>query len=360
MGRGGMSVVFVVAIGGRFAYTEDIEISEDMQNGRSGMSSEEQKAQKIGRREFLSRLSAAAAGSALGLSNIGRGEESRSGVRASAGAKLPTIRLGEHSITRLIAGSNPILGYSYMGPVMDRQMKEYFTTERTVEFLWSCERAGINTHQLGGPEKMAEICQRLRGRGSKLNFICLHADGPERMPIKKVVEEIRPIAIVHHGGVTDRLFRGGKSREVHDFVKRVKDAGVLAGVSAHNPDCIKRVADEGWGVDLFMTCFYYITRPGREMEKMPEVVTAQVGRAFFVSDPLEMTRVVRQVEQPCLGFKILAAGRMCRKEELVEKAFRFAFEHIKASDGVIVGMYPRYSDQIRQNVDFTRQFGALS
>ena len=325
---------------------------------RSDMSLKKQKGERIGRREFLSRLSAAAAGSAFALGNIGRGEEGRPAEKVSA--ELPTIRLGEHKITRLIAGSNPILGYSYMGPLMDREMKEYFTTERTVDFLWRCEREGINTHQLGGPEKMGEICQRLRGGGSKLNFICLHAAGPERMSIKKVIEEIGPIAIVHHGGVTDRLFRSGKSGEVHDFVKRVKDAGIMAGVSAHNPDCIKRVADEGWEVDFFMTCFYYLTRPSSERETMPEVVTAQVDRAFFAADPLEMTSVVRQVEQPCLGFKILAGGLKCRNEEMVGKAFKFAFEHIKPSDGVIVGMYPKYSDQVRRNAAFVRQFGTVS
>ena len=47
---------------------------------------------------------------------------------------------------------------------------------------------------------------------------------------------------------------------MHDYVKAVHDGGVLAGVSAHNPDCIKRVADEGWEVDFFMTCFYFLTR----------------------------------------------------------------------------------------------------
>ena len=121
------------------------------------MSSKKQKGERIGRREFLSRVSAAAAGSALALGNIGRGEDGRPGEKASDSTELPTIRLGEHKITRLIAGSNPILGYSYMGPVMDREMKEYFTTERTVDFLWRCEREGINTHQLGGPEKMAKV-----------------------------------------------------------------------------------------------------------------------------------------------------------------------------------------------------------
>ena len=91
---------------------------------------------------------------------------------------------------------------------------------------------------------------------------------------------------------------------------------------------------------------------------MPAVVTVQIGYSFFASVPLEMTRVARQVDQPCLGFKILAAGRMCHKEYLVREAFEFAFEHLKPSDGVIVGMYPRFHDQIRQNAGYTRQFGA--
>jgi hypothetical protein len=171
------------------------------------------------------------------------------------------------------------------------------------------------------------------------------------------VKDTQPVAVAHHGGVTDRLFRAGKSREVHDFVKRVRDAGVLAGVSAHNPDCIKRIADEGWPVDFFMTCFYYLTRSQEELAKMPPVVTLQIGYSFFASDPVAMTEVARQVDQPCLGFKILAAGRMCSGEDAVREAFKFAFAHLKPSDGVIVGMYPRFHDQIRQNVRHTQEFG---
>lgn len=190
-----------------------------------------------------------------------------------------------------------------------------------------------------------------------MKFICLHSGEPQSTSIKQVVQDTQPIAIVHHGGVTDRLFREGKSREVHDFVKRVHDAGVLAGVSAHNPNCIKQVADEGWQVDLFMTCFYYITRTPEEMKKMPPIVTVQIGYPFFASDPLDMVKVVQQVDQPCLGFKILAAGRRCHDKQSVMEAFKFAFEHLKPTDGVIVGMYPRYHDQISENAQYTRQFG---
>lgn len=307
-----------------------------------------------GRRAFLARvpLAVAGAGWALGAAS---GTE-RPQVPPEAGSLLPTINLGEHEVTRLVAGSNPIGGYSYLGPIMDRQMREYFTPERIVAFLSDCERAGINTHQFSDVGRMTGVIRTLRARGSAMKFICLHSGGSQKASPEQVVRDTQPIAIVHHGGVTDRLFREGKSTEVHDFVKRVRDAGVLAGVSAHDPDCIKRVADEGWDVDFFMTCFYFLTRTRADLEKMPVVATLQIGYPFFASDPVTMTDVVRQVDKPCLGFKILAAGRRCHDTRTVRAAFQFAFEHIKPTDGVIVGMYPRYQDQIRENADHVRQF----
>ena len=189
---------------------------------------------------------------------------------------------------------------------------------------------------------------------ARQNFICLHAERRNDPPFKKVLEDTKPIAIVHHGGVTDRLFRTGKAEKVHDYVKRVHDLGVLAGVSSHSPEVVKRIADEGWENDFFMTCFYYVTRPREEQKRKLGKVT--VGEPFFESDPLEMTEVVRQVEKPCLGFKILAAGRLCWKKRTVERAFEFAFSRIKKTDAVIVGMFPKYYDGIADNVRCTKRY----
>jgi len=84
-----------------------------------------------------------------------------------------------------------------------------------------------------------------------------------------------------------------------------------------------------------------------------------VGEPFLQSDPLEMTKVVQQVDQPCLGFKILAAGRACWSKFSVEKAFKFAFQQIKPSDGVIVGLFPKYFDEIAADAAYTRKFGVV-
>ena len=172
-----------------------------------------------------------------------------------------------------------------------------------------CERAGINAHQFSSAANTAEVLRTVRERGSKMQFICLDAG---RAGIKAMVEATRPIAMVHHGGVTDTLFREGKSGEVHDYVKAAHDQGVLAGVSAHNPDCIKRIADEGWEVDFFMTCFHFLTRDhgGARCRRL------EIAYPFYADDPAAMTAVVRQVKQPCLGFKILAAGPEVRERTI--------------------------------------------
>ncbi len=266
---------------------------------------------------------------------------------------MPTIQLGPHRISRLVAGWNPVGGHSHTTPDMARCMLEYFTVENTAKFLLQCESEGITAWQYDHTDKAVEALRIARDKGCQLKIICLHAERRIDAPIKKVVEDTRPIAIVHHGGVTDALFRSGQEQKVRDFVKKVKDAGLLAGVSTHAPDNVKRVADEAWENDFFMTCFYYVTRTKEEQAKIGR---ACVEEPFFESDPREMCQVVRQVNKPCLAFKILAAGRICLRRG-TEQAFKFAFANIKPIDGVIVGMFPWLFDEVKANAQYARQYG---
>jgi len=309
----------------------------------------------VDRRGFLTR----ACGAMAALAAAGAGElpsGAQQAQPAAAQGPLPTIQLGGHRVTRLIAGYNPIGGFSHTTLDMARHMLDYFTAQRTAEFLLDCERQGINAWQYDHTDKALEALRLAREKGCGLQLICLHAEGPTAAALPEVMKQ-KPIAIVHHGGVTDALFRAGQAQNVRDFVKKVHDCGVLAGVSAHNPDNIRRMADEGWENDFFMTCFYYLTRPREEMQQ--QLGKVPVGEPFFESDPDEMTRVVRQLDKPCLGFKILAAGRLCWSPASVENAFKYAFTSLKKTDGVIVGMFPRYNDQVGENAGHTRSHGAV-
>ena len=74
------------------------------------------------------------------------------------------------------------------------------------------------------------------------------------------------------------------------------------------------------------------------------------GEEFCEDDPPRMCEAIRQTSKTCLSFKILAASRKCATQDNVAAAFRFAFDHVKPSDAVVVGMFPKYSDQVAQNV----------
>ncbi len=319
----------------------------------------------VSRRDFIKGTTAAGAAAAavpmLGSqvpSMAAAAEPAAEATPATPAKQLPSIQLGAHRVSRLVAGANPLKGYSYQGAHATNCMKEYFTLDGQVEFLQRCERAGITAHQFSNYET-SEYLRVARDRGVKMSYFGLHADVAT---VKDVIKTVQPIALVHHGGATDRAFADGKHEKVHDFVKAAHDGGVMAGVSAHNPDCIKRVADEGWDVDFFMTCFYFLTRKSfpRAMENVPPVCTLDMTHyTWYKDDPAAMTAVIRQVKQPCFGFKILAAGRACLNERRVREAFKIAFNSIKPIDGVIVGMFPRYVDEIQFNVEAAHKYGQV-
>ena len=307
------------------------------------------------RRHFISELGRMAATSGVALAAM----SGKAAGQSESPDSMPMITLGDRKISRIVAGANPLSGYSYLGPHVDRQMKEYFTPERIVEFLLDCEREGITAHQFSFTPKgdSADLIRKARDAGSKLDFFCL-AKTPEEVTM--AVETAGPFALVHHGGVTDRRFAEGQKEKVHDFVKAAHDAGRLGAVSAHNPDCIKQIADEGWEVDFFMTCFYFLTRKmfkkASDSHHEPELL--HVGHyPFYRNDPNVMTKVIQQVDKPCMAFKILGGGRKCANQDMVRGAFRFAFENIKPTDGVIVGMFPKYFDEVGANTEYTRALG---
>lgn len=311
---------------------------------------------RVNRREFIAHagLCTAAVSTAAALAAAGPAEAQ--GGASAAVELLPTIQLGPHTITRLISGYNPVGGYSHATSNLSVHMREYFTVERTVEFLLHSEAQGINAFQFDLTEKVEKALAILWNADTKLKFICLNSENPGAPSLEQVMNS-KPIAIAHHGGVTDSLFRKGEAEKVHDYVKRVHDKGVLAGVSAHNPDNIRRMADEGWENDFFMACVHHVTRTREEMQK--ELGQITFGEPFVESDPPRMAEVVRKVDKPCLVFKILAAGRRCDTQDGVGQAFRWAFENIKKTDAVIVGMFQQFQDEVAINAAFTRQYGQV-
>ena len=271
-------------------------------------------------------------------------------VAADVSERLPTVPFGKYEITRLIVGSNPFYGYSHSVPVLDRLMQEWNTTDRVCQTLLACEQNGINTYQGNGQERSVIDLARYRAEGGKMHVISLGTCDA----IPQVLEQVKPIGLAHHGENTDRLFREGKLEEVHEFTKRVRQTGVMVGVSTHQPEVIARIEELGWDVDFYMGCVYNRTRTPDQLRKQLGEVPEPPTEVYLQGDPPRMFRVLRQTKKPCLAFKILAAGRRAGSARAVQQALREAFASIKPSDCVIVGMFPRFKDEVAENADCVR------
>ena len=270
-------------------------------------------------------------------------------------SRIPTVPFGPVDVTRLIVGGNPFCGNSHLSPELSQEMREHFTPQRVVETLKSCEASGINTFQGRGDfHRVMYWLELFRREGGRLHWIAQTAS-----EMHDIDENIRvcaaagAVGIYHHGTETDRLWRAGRQDVVADRLKRIREAGVRVGLGTHMPEVIEYADEHGWDVDFYMACFYNLSRVERESALVTGTEPAGGDEPFLPEDPPRMCETIRATPRQCLAFKILGAGRLCATQEDVAAALRFAFENIKPTDAVVVGMFPKHLDQVRLNAQHT-------
>ncbi len=309
---------------------------------------------RLSRRNFLG---AAAAAMSLPVLN---GETSpASAAPQAAKSAMPMVPFGAAHISRLVIGSNTINGGSHLSPLVDASMKEYFTKETILSFLKRCELEGINMWQASFGVNL-ELWEEYKNSGGVMHYMTLIDSRPNdgRTSIE-TAKKRGVLALAHHGEVTDSLYKEGRLDEIRDFLKKIRDAGLMVGVSTHMPAVVEYIEEKNWDVDFYMTCVYERHRSREELKKLLGYVPIPVREVYLEEDPPRMYAMIRATEKTCLAFKILAAGRFCRNQKELESAFRQTFENIKPKDAVIVGMFPRYSDQVKEDADLARRFGGV-
>lgn len=309
------------------------------------------------RRGFLQTSAALAAGLSGAAAAINAKEAAPGGpqagvaLRPASEVQVPKMRFFNVEIGRLVLGVNPFYGYSHYNNNFSTVMREWYSQDRVCEVMHQCNRFGIDAFNYVPSERAPRDWARFQAEGGKMHLIIqvtAHDDAAT------LVKDLKPLALQRQGEVVDRAFQDGEMSSVKEWCKKVRDMGVLVGVGTHKPEVIAQVEEEGWDVDFYAGCVYNRTRTteewkkvlGGEMMEMPSDI-------YLQSDPPRMYRVMRQTKKPCFAFKILAAGRI--SDHGVEQAFRTAFESIKPTDGVYVGMFPRVKDEVRENAEIVHR-----
>jgi len=295
------------------------------------------------RRSFLQSGAALAAG----LTGAGATLAAQPAGQPQGPIQVPKMKFGGAEISRMVLGVNPFYGYAHYNNNFSVVMKEWYTQEKVCAIMHQCNRYGINAFNYVHMERAPLDLARFQAEGGKMHLIIQVSAGVES---SMLVKTLKPLALHRQGEVVDKAYQTGQMHTVKEWCKQARDLGVLVGVGTHKPEVIAQVEEEGWDVDFYAGCVYNRTRTSEEWKKaLNGEIVEMPGEIYLQSDPPRMYRVMRQTRKPCFAFKILAAGRI--PDRGVDQAFRTAFESIKPTDGIYVGMFPRVKDEVRENAE---------
>jgi hypothetical protein len=314
------------------------------------------------RRSLLQSGAALAAGltggvSAIGAQASGQGRgQAEAPLKPASEVQVPKMKFFHTEISRVVLGVNPFYGFAHYNDNFSNSMREWYTADRVCEVMHQATRFGINAfnyvHLDRGPRDWA----RFRAEGGQMHLIVQLTGGVDT---DAVVKSLKPLALQRQGEVVDTAWQNGEMETVKEWCKKARDLGVLVGVGTHIPEVIAKIEEENWDVDFYSGCVYNRRRTTDEQKTaLHGELIEMPGELYLKSDPARMYKVIRQTRKPCFAFKILAAGRVADRG--IEQAFRTAFESIKPTDGIYVGMFPKFKDEVRENAEMVHRILAKS
>jgi hypothetical protein len=265
--------------------------------------------------------------------------------------QVPRMKFGNVEISRMVVGVNPMYGFAHYNKNFAHSMAEWYSQERVCEVLHRANAYGINAFNYVNMGRAPQDLASFRSQGGNMHLIVqvTAKDDPAEL-----VRDLKPLALQRRGEETDVAFKSGAMTGERDWCKRARDLGVLVGVGTHKPEVIDFCESQGWDVDFYAGCVYNRTRKPEEIRQVLNGEMIEMpGELYLQGDPARMYAVMRQTAKPCFAFKILAAGRIA--DEGVAGAFRTAFSSIKPNDGVFVGMFPRYKDEVKENAEIVHR-----
>lgn len=255
---------------------------------------------------------------------------------------LPRVDFCGLDVSRLIIGANPFGGFSHQSPQRDQEMRTYYTTDRIKETWEDAEQAGINTMITNNetPHVLQAVKEYLIA-GGNLQWIA-QVNKREKADMANAVAEAINIgckAVYFHGALVDNLYAQKNEYIIRQWCDIVRAHEMPVGIAAHSPEAHLWVNSLDI-VDFHAVCFFNCGS-----------LHAGKGEKFKLSDIDTAVKCINKIEKPCIGYKIMGAGRIDP-----EMALEYAFEKIKPTDVVNVGMHRGDNEKIvAENADIVRK-----
>ena len=280
--------------------------------------------------------------------------------------ELPKGKIGNHEVSRLVAGGNLIGGWAHSRDLIyvPELFKAYNTEQKVYETLMLAEQAGINTINLGFPSN--PLLQKYKKlTGSKIKVISQVAPNLDNSKLadvnsqtdKSLYFEFIDKAIDYgvdiiqvQGNWCDWLVRDNRIDVIDEMMGHIRKQGYTAGLAAHSVESLITCADHGIIPDYYMKTMhhdqYWSAHPREnrvpfEVDGKEYLDHNRFHNNMFCLFPERTVEFVNKTTVPVMGFKVLAAGAIEPQD-----GFQWAYDN--GADFICVGMF---DFQIVKNVN---------
>lgn len=240
------------------------------------------------------------------------------------------IQIGNLKVSRFTIGGNPFSGFSHQGQDRDAEMHNYYTIELIKQELKKAEALGINTNLSRSDNFITQVQREYRNEGGNIQWFAQTA--PE-LGLENAIQNAidgKAKACYIHGGVIDNYYANGQMDLIAPTIKKIKDAGMCAGIAGHRPE-VFLWAEENIDCDFYMCCYYNPIYRGDDANHRHGL-----DEMFREEDRVKMFDIIKDLSKPVIHYKILAAGR-----NDPEKAFQLAAKTMRPQDAVCVGIFSK-------------------
>ncbi len=254
--------------------------------------------------------------------------------------EFPRTTVGGLSLSRMIIGSNWLLGYSHQSAAKDTFIKRHHDAKSIADVLEVYLRAGVDA-AMGwlnvNPMFVMAIREAQDRVGRKITVIdtpsvpmtngALDYDGAAHVLDQSVSDGAS--FFLPHQSTTDVLVDRGK-REVRGMSRlcaMIRERGMIPGLSTHMPESVIYADESGLDVETYVQIYNAI--------------------GFLMQLEVEWVhKIIQDALKPVMTIKPMAAGRL---SPLV--GFAFSWNTIRDHDMVIVGaMTP---DEAREDIEIS-------
>lgn len=296
----------------------------------------------ISRRQFIT--NSVLAGAAAGVAPV----PVRAAAATSSQAAMPTGRIRDLTLSRLISGGNLISGWAHSRDLqyVPSLMRAYNTPTKVLDTLELLERNGVNAIIADPRKNVMDVFARYwKERGGKIQWIAEGHPGVDdwKTNIKQSID-FGAKAVYVQGVIGDRWLKEQRLDLLGQCVQFIKSQGVPGGLGAHQIEVVVESEQRRFDPDFYVkTCHHAKYWSARRPDQSQMVIDNQADN-YWDMDPERTVRVMSELEKPWIAFKILAAGAI-----RPESGFRYALE--RGADFICVGMF---DFQVEANVALAR------